>query len=193
MKIKNLICLVAGALLSLPSCAQKNNSEMNQEQEDQNSKVLVTYFSATGNTRKAANDLAGVLGADVYEIKPEKEYSAADLDWTDTTSRCYYEMHNLEHRPVLAGNVENLADYDTVFVGFPVWWYIAPTVINTFIENNNLEGKAVVCFATSGGSPIEPCVSALKAQYPSINWAGGKLLNRLSTEDLEDWKAELGL
>lgn len=193
MKVRNLICLVVSVMLSLSSCAQKNKSDMTMENEAQKSRVLVTYFSATGNTRKAATELARVLGADVFEIKPEKEYSAADLDWTDTTSRCYYEMHNLEHRPVIAGNVENINDYDTVFVGFPIWWYIAPTIVNTFIENNDLEGKAVVCFATSGGSPIEPCVDALKAQYPSINWIGGRLLNRAGEQELEAWKSELGL
>lgn len=192
MRIKKLICAVVGVLVALSSCAEKKGTEM-KENNEKSGKALVTYFSATGNTRRAANQLADVLGADVFEIKPEKAYSDADLDWNDSTSRCYFEMHNLEHRPAVADTVKNMADYDTVFVGFPIWWYIAPTIINTFIENNNLEGKTIVCFATSGGSPIEPCVDALKKQYPNLNWAEGRLLNNASRQDLQAWKNELGL
>lgn len=192
MRIKKLICALVGGLIALSSCAEKKGTEM-KENNEENGKVLVTYFSATGNTRRATNELADVMGADIFEIKPEKAYTDADLDWTDSTSRCYYEMHNLDHRPAVADTVKNMEDYDTVFVGFPIWWYIAPTIINTFIENNNLEGKTIVCFATSGGSPIKPCVDALKKQYPNLNWTEGRLLNHSSRQDLQDWKKELGL
>lgn len=190
MNIKKLICVVTGALITLSSCAQKKQSEM-KEKDDNKGNVLVTYFSATGNTRKAAEDLAEVMNGDLYEITPVKAYSAADLDWTDNNSRCYYEMHNLKYRPEINGDFPNMASYDTVFIGFPIWWYIAPTIVNSFIEKNNLKDKTVICFATSGGSPIEPCVENLKKQYPDIKWAGGKLLNHTSKEELKNWKKEL--
>lgn len=192
MKINKLFCAVIGAAIALASCAHKKGSEMTQNNEEKG-KVLITYFSATGTTRNAAAELAEVIGADTFEIKPEKPYTSADLDWTDSTSRCFREMHTPGYRPAIAGTVSNMADYDTVFVGFPVWWYVAPTIINTFIESNDLEGKTVVCFATSGGSPIEPCVDSLRTQYPAINWANGRLLNKATRKDLREWKQKLGL
>lgn len=190
MKIKTVLCTFMAMLMSLTSCAQMKGTEMTTDNE---SKVLVAYFSATGNTRRAAMELADVMAATLHEITPEKPYTSADLDWTDSTSRCYVEMHNLEYRPPISDKVENMADYDTVFIGFPIWWYIAPTIINTFIENNDLDGKTIICFATSGGSPVGPCVDALKKQYPKINLAEGKLLNGTSREDMKKWKEELGL
>lgn len=192
MKIRTLFCAMIGAAIALASCANKKGAEMTETNAEKG-KVIVTYFSATGTTRNAAAELASVIGADTFEIKPAEVYTAADLDWTDSTSRSYREMHNLDFRPAIADGAKSMADYDTVFVGFPIWWYVAPTIINTFIESNNLDGKTVVCFATSGGSPIEPCVEELRKQYPGINWAGGRLLNKASRKDLQDWKAELGL
>lgn len=178
------------AFMSLTSCAQKKGDEMTEKTDH---KTLVAYFSATGNTRRAATELADVMGATLHEITPEKPYTSADLDWTDSTSRCCVEMHNPEYRPPVSDKVENMADYDTVFVGFPVWWYIAPTIINTFIESNDFEGKTIVCFATSGGSPVGPCVDALKKQYPNIKWAEGRLLNGATRDDMKKWKEELCL
>lgn len=177
-------------LISLTSCAQKRESEMT---EQTNNKTLVAYFSATGNTRKVATELAEIMGATLHEITPEKPYTSADLDWTDSTSRCYVEMHNLEYRPSISDKVENISEYKTIFLGFPIWWYIAPTIINSFIENNDLNSKTVICFATSGGSPVGPCVEALKKQYPNIDWKEGRLLNHVSRQDLENLKNELGL
>lgn len=190
MKIRTLLCTLMAMLISLTACAQKKGADMTKKSND---KVLVAYFSATGTTKRAATQLAEATGGKLHEITPEKPYSSADLDWTDSTSRCYREMHNLEYRPPISDKVENMADYDTVFLGFPIWWYIAPTIVNTFIENNDLTGKTVVCFATSGGSPIGPCVEALKKQYPDIKWAEGKLLNGVSRQQLQDWTKELGL
>lgn len=189
MKIKTVLCALMAMLFSLASCAQKKGIDMTENKN----KTIVAYFSATGTTRQAATELANVMGATLHEITPEKSYTSEDLDWTDSTSRCYIEMHNLEYRPPISDKVADMAEYDTVFVGFPIWWYIAPTIINTFIENNNLDGKTVICFATSGGSPIDPCVEALKKQYPDINWQEGKLLNHASRHDLEEWKEELAL
>lgn len=192
MNVKQMICAAMGIFMSLSSCAQKKGTEMAENTEKNAGKVLVAYFSATGTTRKVAEDLSKVMEADLFEIRSEQEYTDADLDWNDSTSRSSREMRNTDFRPPVAANMENIGDYDTVFIGFPIWWYIAPTIVNTFIENNNLDGKTVVCFATSGGSPIKPCVENLKKQYPSINWTEGKLLNHASKQDLLNWKKELG-
>ena len=150
-------------------------------------KTLVAYFSATGVTKGAAEKLAEVTGGDLYEIQPEVPYTDADLDWQDKQSRSSVEMADLSSRPAIKGKVENLDDYDTVFIGFPVWWYTAPTIINTFIEANDLKGKTVVPFCTSGGSSIKKSAEDLKKAYPDLNWKEGKLLNRISKEDLETW------
>lgn len=192
MKIKSLIYMMLGTLISLTSCAQKSESKPTSETKT-NHNVLVAYFSATGNTRRVATELADVTGGTLYEITPATPYTDADLDWTDSTSRSSVEMHDPEFRPPIMDKVDDISKYDTVFIGFPIWWYVAPTIINSFVENNNLEGKTVICFATSGGSPIEPCVEALKKQYPKINWVGGRLLNGASRSDLQSWIKDLGL
>ena len=115
-------------------------------------KTLVAYFSASGITAKLAKTLAAAIGADLHEIQPEKPYTAADLNWQDSKSRSSIEMNDKSFRPAVANKVENMAQYDTVFVGFPIWWYVAPTIINTFLEQYDLAGKKVIPFATSGGS-----------------------------------------
>ena len=139
--------------------------------------VLVAYFSATGTTKEAATQLAKAENADLYEIVPEKPYTSADLDWNDDNSRSSVEMKNLKSRPAIKGKVDNMAQYDTVYVGFPIWWYTAPTIINTFVESNDLKGKTVITFATSGGSTVAKATKDLKAAYPDINWKEGSLLN----------------
>lgn len=115
-------------------------------------KVLVAYFSASGVTAKLAAKLASAIGADLHEIQPEQPYTAADLDWMNKKSRSTIEMQDKSFRPAVANRVENMAQYDTVFVAFPIWWYVAPTIINTFLEQYDLTGKTVVTLATSGGS-----------------------------------------
>ena len=192
MKIKTILLAFAGLLLANSSCAQKNAEKTNQE-EMNNSKVLVAYFSATGTTKAVAEDLAKVMDATLFEIEPTQPYTEADLDWRDSLSRSSVEMHDLNSRPAVKKKVEDIAKYDVVFLGYPIWWYVAPTIINTFIEENNLDGKKVYCFATSGGSPIAPCVEALKKQYPDIDWQEGKLLNGATSSTLEAWKKEIGL
>ena len=116
------------------------------------SRKLVAYFSASGVTAKVAETLAEAIGADVYEIAPEIPYTKADLDWTNKQSRSSIEMSGLTSRPAIAGMRDNMADYDTLFVGFPIWWYVAPTIINTFLESYDLTGKTIIPFATSGSS-----------------------------------------
>lgn len=116
------------------------------------SKTLVAYFSASGVTKALAERLAKLKGADLFEIKPAQPYSEADLDWTDPKSRSSVEMKDKAFRPAINGRVENMGEYGVIYLGFPIWWYVAPTIVNTFLEEYNLEGKTIIPFATSGGS-----------------------------------------
>lgn len=191
MKLKTIVIALATVCLSMTSCAQKSAATQTDEEMKNETKTLVAYFSATGTTKAVAEDLAKVMDATLFEIEPAVPYTEADLDWRDSTSRSSVEMHDLSSRPAVKSKVENVDQYDVVFLGYPVWWYVAPTIINTFIDENNLDGKTVYCFATSGGSPIEPCVEALKKQYPAVDWKAGRLLNGATTETLEAWKADL--
>lgn len=132
------------------------------------SRKLVAYFSASGVTAKVAETLAEAIGADIFEIEPKVPYTKADLDWTNRQSRSSIEMNDPASRPAIAGVRDNMADYDTLFVGFPIWWYVAPTIINTFLESYDLTGKTIIPFATSGGSgigkPTRSCFPAARAQ-----------------------------
>ena len=144
------------------------------------SKRLVAYFSASGVTAKLAKTLAAAIGADLFEILPEKPYSAADLDWTNKESRSTIEMNDKSFRPAVANRVENMAEYDAVYVGFPIWWGVAPTVVNTFLEAYDFSGKTIVLFATSGGSTVAKAEKELKAKYPAVIWKSGRMLNSAS-------------
>ncbi len=151
-------------------------------------KILVAYFSCSGTTRKAARELAAVANTDLHEIVPEQPYTDADLNWNNRQSRSSVEMRDVTSRPAIAGRVSDMEKYDVVFIGFPVWWYIAPTIVNTFIESHNFAGKKVVPFATSGGSGIANCEKNLRKAYPEIDWCTGKLLNRpLSERQFSEW------
>lgn len=141
------------------------------------SKKLVAYFSASGVTAKMAKALSEVIGADLYEIKPETPYTDADLNWNDKQSRSSVEMQNPASRPAVADTDANIAAYDTIFVGFPIWWYVAPTIINTFLEQYDFSGKAVMPFATSGGSRLGDTVKKLRPSAPNAVWKDGKLWN----------------
>lgn len=153
-------------------------------------KKLVAYFSATGTTESLARALAVASGADVVEILPEVPYSAADLDWTDRTSRSTLEMKDSSARPAISTCVPNMADYDVVFVGFPIWWGEAPRVCQTFLEGYDLAGKTVVPFATSGGSGIGGAHRALAASAKGATVERGELLNgRQSQDKLAKWAA----
>ena len=151
-------------------------------------KVLVAYFSCSGVTAKVAKTLAEAANADLFEIKPEVPYTKADLNWNDRNSRSSIEMNDQSIRPAIAEKLSNMADYDVVFVGFPIWWYIAPTIINTFLESYNFAGKTIVPFATSGGSGMGKTDDVLHALCPdSVNWKPGKLLNRASKDEIKSW------
>lgn len=172
--MKRILSILAACSLLLTACAQKPN---NQTKDNTMKKTLVAYFSATGTTRAAAQKFAKELGADLYEITPEVLYTSADLDWRDKGSRSTLEMKDRSSRPAIKGRCENIADYDTVWIGFPVWWYTAPTIVNTFIEAHNLSGKVLNVFATSGGSGVEGSASDLKKAYPQYKWGESRLLN----------------
>lgn len=149
---------------------------------------LVAYFSCSGTTKRAAIELASAIGADLHEIKPEIPYSSADLDWNDCSSRSSVEMRDPASRPAITGGVADMDKYDVVVIGFPVWWYIAPTIINTFIEGYDLSGKVLIPFATSGGSGIENCEKNLRKAYSNLSWGKGKLLNgRISRDMAQNW------
>lgn len=146
-------------------------------------KILVSYFSASGVTEKMAKLLADATGGDIYEIRPEVPYTNEDLDWNNKKSRSSIEMNDLTSRPEIKDIDAKIQDYDVIYIGFPVWWYIAPTIINTFLESYDFNGKTVIPFATSGGSGIENCEIFLQRQYPNIIWKEGKLLNGRQTKD----------
>ena len=167
-------------LLMLTACGQNNKKEM---------KTLVAYFSATGTTEAVARDLAEVAGATLYEIKPEVKYTDADLDWRDKQSRSTQEMQDKGSRPAIVKDLEDAESYDVIYIGFPIWWYTAPTIINTFIETYGFAGKTVIFFATSGGSDVSGADKQFHAQYPDIKWGEGKLLNGATKKTLQDWVA----
>lgn len=157
-------------------------------------KSLVAYFSASGVTRTVAQRLAQAADADLFEIEPERPYTAADLDWTDRRSRSTVEMNDPASRPAIAARVPDMARYDTVFIGFPIWWYVAPTIINTFLEGYDFSGKAIVLFATSGGSGMGNTLSVLKPLAPNATWATPKMLNgNPSASALKQWVEGLAL
>ena len=151
------------------------------------SKILVAYFSATGTTKNVATELAAVANADLHEIKPAQAYTKADLDWYNKQSRSSVEMADKSSRPAITDKLANMSDYQTVYVGFPIWWYTAPTIVNTFFESYDFKGKTVYLFATSGGSTIDKAVSDLQAAYPEINIKSGRLLNFASKRELQDF------
>ena len=154
------------------------------------SKKLVAYFSATGTTKEAAERLAKATGADLFEIRPTIPYTSADLNWMDKKSRSSVEMTDPDSRPEIAETVSNMADYDTVFIGFPIWWYVAPHIIHTFLESCDFSGKTLVPFATSGGSGIGKTVDELRKLCPNADWKAGKLVNGVSDQALAAWAAK---
>lgn len=151
-------------------------------------KELVAYFSATGTTKHAAERLAKAIGADLYEIEPATPYSSADLNWHDKRSRSSVEMNDGESRPELADTDAKVANYDTIFLGFPIWWYVAPRIISSFLEAYDFAGKRIVLFATSGGSGFGKAAAELRHSVdPSSEIIEGRLLNDISDTELASW------
>ena len=159
------------------------------------SKTLVAVFSASGITKNVAKTLSQVLDSDFYEIKPMVPYTNADLNWMDKSSRSTTEMKDYTSRPEIADKDANIEAYDTIFIGFPIWWYIAPTIINTFLEAYDFSNKKIILFATSGGSGFGNAVKNLKPSVdPSCEIIEGKILNsNISEESLKNWVESLNL
>lgn len=151
-------------------------------------KILVAYFSATGVTEELAEKLASATGADLHEIKPKTEYTSADLDWTDKDSRSSIEMKDKSFRPEITGSVANMDSYDTIFVVFPIWWYVAPTIVNTFLESYDLQGKTIIPVATSGGSGMGNTNKELAVSCKGAVLKEGKIFSKsVSESDLKTW------
>lgn len=149
---------------------------------------LVAYFSASGTTQQLAKRMASAVGADLYEITPAQKYSSADLDWTNKNSRSSIEMNDKSFRPAIAGKIENIEQYDIIYVGFPIWWYVAPTIINTFLENYDLSGKTIIPFATSGSSGMGNTNEELAPSCKGAILKNGKRFSTSVTEsELSIW------
>lgn len=158
------------------------------------SKILVAYFSASGVTKNAAEKLAKAANADLFEIKPVRPYTDADLNWMDKKSRSTIEMNDLSSRPEIAKKCENIGSYDVVFVGFPIWWYVEPRIIDTFLESYDFSGKTVIPFATSGGSGLGKTAENFKKILgANVTVKDGKMLTRASETVVSDWIKSLGL
>ena len=158
------------------------------------SKKLAAYFSASGVTASVAQKLAQAVGADLYEIKPKVPYTSADLNWNDKASRSSVEMRDKSSRPELADKGAKIAGYDVIFLGFPIWWYVAPTIINTFLESYDFSGKTIILFATSGGSGFGDAVNGLKPSAPGAVIREGKLFRgSVSADELKKWAEGLGI
>ena len=182
-----MLTLAAVMTMSFAACAQ-NEGDSNMQTE---SKPLVVYFSATGTTAKAARTIAEITGGTLYEIVPQQVYTADDLDWNDRQSRSSVEMNNPQARPALKGTKPDIATYDVIFIGYPIWWDQAPRIINTFIESHDLKGKTLVPFATSGGSGISNSVKELRKAYSDLEWQDGRLLNGSSRNAVQNWVSDV--
>ena len=181
--MKRIILLIAIAFLGINLNAQTMNK-----------KTLVAYFSATGTTEKVAQNLAEVTHSDLFKINPETPYTAADLDWRDKNSRSTIEMNDKTSRPAIAEKLDNMADYEVVYLGFPIWWYVAPTIINTFLESYDFSGKTIVLFATSGSSGFGKTAEALQPSAPKAKIIVGRVLNgNPSKETIGEWVNSLEL
>ena len=181
--MKNLVIILTIALTAACAVAcgkSKTNIQENSAVND--SKTLVAYFSCTGNTEAVAKVIANKVNGTLYRIEPQEAYTTADLDWNDKESRSTVEMQDSTSRPAIRETLENVEAYDTIYIGYPIWWDLAPRAINTFIDVYGFKGKTVIPFATSGGSTIDNSARQLRKEYPNINWQPGRLLNHL-TED----------
>ena len=189
MNIKRILLTLVVGCMALSAVATAN--AQNDAVMSNNRKTLVAYFSATGTTMEAATKLAKVANADVHEIVPAVPYTPADLNWRDKKSRSTLEMEDKSSRPAIANKVENMEQYDTVFVGYPIWWYIAPTIINTFLEQYDFTGKTVIPFFTSGGSGAGETMRYLRPSAPGANWVDPKNLNYMGEGEMKSWVESL--
>lgn len=184
---KIILSFVAILATCFTACANNTGEERMQTEN----KALVVYFSATGTTAKAAQIIADITGGTLYEIKPQEVYTPSDLNWNNRQSRSSVEMNNPKARPAIEETKSDIAAYSIIFIGYPIWWDQAPRIINTFIENNHLNGKMLVPFATSGGSGISNSVKELRKTYPDLEWQDGKLLNETSRNAIQSWVSDV--
>ena len=188
--MKNILLIVIGLfIIGAGVVFALTNKQEIKENTDMNKKTLVAYFSATGTTKRVAENLAKATGADLYEIKPLKPYTSADLNWQDSNSRSSVEMKDHSSRPETVSDNFSVSEYDTIYLGFPIWWYVAPTIVNTFLEKHDFSDKKIILFATSGGSGFGKTAENLKQSVsPSAKIIEGKVLNgNPSVEDLKKW------
>ncbi|MGM9867697.1 MAG: flavodoxin [Lepagella sp.] len=185
MKHLKYLLLAVMTIFAASACSQNNETAKMGKK-----KVLVVYFSATGTTKQVGKQIAKIADADICEITPVKEYSSADLDWTDNLSRSSIEMNNPKARPEIKAVMVDVSKYDYIFLGYPIWWDLAPRTVNSFIEAADLSGKTVIPFATSESSTIANSVAELRKSYPNIKWQTGKLLNHISEKEMETWVSE---
>ena len=176
------------------SAETSTNMENTDNQDAQEHKILVAYFSATGTTKGVAEHIANGLNADIYEIVPEEPYTDADLDYNDNNSRTTIEMNDPDARPAISGSVENMEQYDIIFVGYPIWWGEAPRIVSTFMESYDFFGKTIVPFCTSGGSGIGSSASNLERLTSGATWLDGRRLNGSDSQDtVMEWVNSLDL
>lgn len=176
------------------SAETSTNMENTDNQDAQEHKILVAYFSATGTTKGVAEHIANGLNADIYEIVPEEAYTDADLDYNDNNSRTTIEMNDPDARPAISGSVENMEQYDIIFVGYPIWWGEAPRIVSTFMESYDFSGKTIVPFCTSGGSGIGSSASNLERLTSGATWLDGQRLNGSDSQDtVMEWVNSLDL
>ena len=194
MKLKIFVSVLIVAIVGTIFLLKSNNdggNVMAQAQTKSNKKILVAYFSATGTTAKVADKLAKATGADLFEIKPAQPYTSADLNWTNKKSRSSVEMDDRNSRPAIANKVADMSKYDVIFVGFPIWWYREPSIIDTFMESYDFSGKQVVPFATSGGSGMGDSGSIMQKLAPKAKVDSGKRFSSgVSEADLKSWAAK---
>lgn len=164
------------------------------EEADDGKKILIAYFSATNNTENIANLLNEILDADLYEIVPETPYTSDDLNYNDSSSRSSQEMNDPDARPAISGSVDNMEQYDVIFLGYPIWWGEAPRIINTFVESYDFSGKTIVPFCTSGGSGMGSSATNLQSSASGATWLSGRRLNSgVSQSEIAEWVNGLGL
>lgn len=182
--MKKVIALFWAVASILTACAGKASRNVPARTEE--SKVLVAYFSCTGNTKKAAEIVAKATGGTLYRITPQTAYTAADLNWHNENSRSSVEMKDAKARPALADRKAPVAGCDTIYLGYPIWWDLAPRIVNTFLESYDFKGKTVIPFVTSGSSTIAHSAAELRKQYPQIKWGDGKRFSG-NKQDFLDW------
>lgn len=182
MKKFFMALMSAVTIFMLTACGNSNAAQTNQ------SKILVAFFSASGNTAELTENLSKAIGADIYEIKPKVDYTSADLDWHNENSRSSVEMKDENSRPEIATKVENFAQYETIIIAYPIWWNLEPRIVDTFLESYDFSGKVLIPICTSGGGGIENSESHLKKICPAATWKSGqKFSPRAAQSELKSW------